>query len=178
MTLPLLANFGLEDGLELKITRRGAPPLGGGIVFQKKNVNFILNIFFFSKRSCWIQMSYCKNIECSNDVGRRRNSSYSWHCVSIHRKSWKKCNLLILQHEIDLPHVCRRRRVNVLLVRRATCWIESWPMCLFTLTTTKVRNVVFCYIEWYIMNKCFVFVGKEAGLSPGFGVSLVCESTT
>jgi len=49
VTLPLLANFGLEDGLELKITRRGAPPLGGGIVFQKKNVNFILNIFFFRK---------------------------------------------------------------------------------------------------------------------------------
>ena len=32
VTLPLLANFGIEDGLELKIVRRGAPPLGGGQV--------------------------------------------------------------------------------------------------------------------------------------------------
>jgi RNA 3'-terminal phosphate cyclase-like protein len=33
VTLPLLANFGLDaDSLELKIVRRGAPPLGGGAV--------------------------------------------------------------------------------------------------------------------------------------------------
>lgn len=32
VTLPLLANFGLDEGLELKIAKRGAAPLGGGVV--------------------------------------------------------------------------------------------------------------------------------------------------
>lgn len=35
VTLPLLKRFGLEDGIELRITKRGAPPLGGGeVVFS------------------------------------------------------------------------------------------------------------------------------------------------
>ncbi|KJE90878.1 RNA 3'-terminal phosphate cyclase-like protein [Capsaspora owczarzaki ATCC 30864] len=33
VTLPTLKLFGLEDGAELRIARRGAPPLGGGQVF-------------------------------------------------------------------------------------------------------------------------------------------------
>ena len=32
-TLPLLRKFGVEDGLELKITKRGASPDGGGEVY-------------------------------------------------------------------------------------------------------------------------------------------------
>lgn len=35
VSIPLLARFGVDDGAELKVVRRGAPPLGGGmIVFQ------------------------------------------------------------------------------------------------------------------------------------------------
>jgi len=35
VTLPLLKHFGVEDGLEFKIKKRGAPPLGGGeVIFQ------------------------------------------------------------------------------------------------------------------------------------------------
>eukprot|EP00041_Stephanoeca_diplocostata_P015377 m.293085 g.293085 ORF g.293085 m.293085 type:complete len:360 (+) comp20014_c0_seq3:260-1339(+) len=33
VTLPLLRRFGLDETVELKISRRGAPPLGGGEVF-------------------------------------------------------------------------------------------------------------------------------------------------
>ena len=33
VTLPLLRRFGVDVGLELKISKRGAPPLGGGEVF-------------------------------------------------------------------------------------------------------------------------------------------------
>jgi RNA 3'-terminal phosphate cyclase-like protein len=43
-----LKNFGIEEGLELKITKRGAPPLGGGevhfkccVVKQLKSVNLV-----------------------------------------------------------------------------------------------------------------------------------------
>lgn len=32
MTLPLLKHFGLDEGLDFKIKKRGAPPLGGGEV--------------------------------------------------------------------------------------------------------------------------------------------------
>ncbi|KAK3271295.1 hypothetical protein CYMTET_20346, partial [Cymbomonas tetramitiformis] len=32
VTLPLLKHFGVEEGLDLRITKRGAPPLGGGEV--------------------------------------------------------------------------------------------------------------------------------------------------
>lgn len=32
VTLPLLKRFGVEEGIELKVTKRGAPPLGGGEV--------------------------------------------------------------------------------------------------------------------------------------------------
>ncbi|KAI8059187.1 RNA 3'-terminal phosphate cyclase [Gongronella butleri] len=46
--LPQLARFGIEQGVQLKITKRGAPPLGGGeVVFncnsvrQLKPVNFV-----------------------------------------------------------------------------------------------------------------------------------------
>jgi RNA 3'-terminal phosphate cyclase-like protein len=46
--LPQLARFGVEDSIELKITKRGAPPLGGGqvtfhcpIVRNLKPVQFI-----------------------------------------------------------------------------------------------------------------------------------------
>ncbi|KAF8519643.1 18S rRNA biogenesis protein [Hysterangium stoloniferum] len=48
VTLPHLQPFGIEDGVELRITRRGAPPLGGGqvqficpIVKQVKTLNFV-----------------------------------------------------------------------------------------------------------------------------------------
>lgn len=33
VTLPLLKNFGIDEGMELKIKKRGAPPKGGGEVF-------------------------------------------------------------------------------------------------------------------------------------------------
>jgi RNA 3'-terminal phosphate cyclase-like protein len=36
--LPFLKNFGIEDGLEMKITKRGAHPLGGGEVIFKCGV--------------------------------------------------------------------------------------------------------------------------------------------
>lgn len=35
VTLPILKYFGVEEGLELKITKRGAPPNGGGQVVFK-----------------------------------------------------------------------------------------------------------------------------------------------
>lgn len=35
MTIPNLQKFGLEDGLELTIKKRGAPPEGGGRVIFK-----------------------------------------------------------------------------------------------------------------------------------------------
>ncbi|GJJ14526.1 hypothetical protein Clacol_008791 [Clathrus columnatus] len=48
VTLPHLQPFGIEDGLELRIKKRGAPPLGGGevqficpIVKQVKTLNFV-----------------------------------------------------------------------------------------------------------------------------------------
>ncbi|KAI8925597.1 RNA 3'-terminal phosphate cyclase/enolpyruvate transferase [Entophlyctis helioformis] len=48
LLLPQLSRFGIEDGLELKIAKRGAPPLGGGqvvfrcpIVRQLKPLQFI-----------------------------------------------------------------------------------------------------------------------------------------
>ncbi|KAF8275074.1 18S rRNA biogenesis protein [Lactarius quietus] len=48
VTLPHLEPFGISDGLELKIKRRGSPPLGGGevlfacpIVKQVKTINFV-----------------------------------------------------------------------------------------------------------------------------------------
>jgi len=48
VTLPHLEPFGISDGLELKIRKRGSPPLGGGevlflspIVRQVKTINFV-----------------------------------------------------------------------------------------------------------------------------------------
>lgn len=33
VTLPLLKHFGIEEGMELKVKKRGAPPDGGGEVY-------------------------------------------------------------------------------------------------------------------------------------------------
>lgn len=48
VTIPLMRHFGVDSGLELKIVRRGAPPLGGGqvvlqcpIVKQLKPIDLI-----------------------------------------------------------------------------------------------------------------------------------------
>ncbi|KAJ3297440.1 rRNA-processing endoribonuclease [Borealophlyctis nickersoniae] len=45
--LPQLKRFGVEDGLELKITKRGAPPLGGGeVTFRCPNVRALKPVQF------------------------------------------------------------------------------------------------------------------------------------
>ncbi|RUP43445.1 RNA 3'-terminal phosphate cyclase/enolpyruvate transferase [Jimgerdemannia flammicorona] len=47
VTLPQLKRFGVEDGLELKIIKRGAPPLGGGeILFHCPNVRQLCPVQF------------------------------------------------------------------------------------------------------------------------------------
>jgi RNA 3'-terminal phosphate cyclase-like protein len=45
VTLPLLRHFGVEEGIELKIKKRGAPPLGGGEVeFKCSNVKCLKSV--------------------------------------------------------------------------------------------------------------------------------------
>lgn len=38
VTLPFLSHFGIDEGLECKINKRGAPPLGGGMVYFRCSV--------------------------------------------------------------------------------------------------------------------------------------------
>ncbi len=43
VTLPLLKHLGIEEGLELRVARRGAHPLGGGEVILRVPVLKMLN---------------------------------------------------------------------------------------------------------------------------------------
>jgi RNA 3'-terminal phosphate cyclase-like protein len=47
VTLPSLKHFGLNEGLSLKVKRRGAPPLGGGeVIFTCPIVRFVLPVLY------------------------------------------------------------------------------------------------------------------------------------
>ena len=114
--LKIVGIFGVSEGLDLKITKRGSPPLGGG------------EIFF----SCPV-VSSIKNVDLS-EVGRVKRIR---GIAAVTRISPQASNRLV----------------------------ES------------CRSVLNTFIpDIYIYSD--VFKGPEAGLSPGFGVSLVAESTS
>lgn len=108
--------FGVNEGLDLKILKRGSPPLGGG------EVSF----------SCPVVSNF-QNIDLS-DAGRVKKIR---GIAAVNRISPQTSNRLV----------------------------ES------------CRSVLNTFIpDIYIYSD--VFKGQEAGNSPGFGVSLVAETTT
>lgn len=114
--IKILAMFGVNEGLDLKISKRGSPPLGGG------EVNF----------SCPV-VSNLQNVDLS-DSGRVKRIR---GIAAVTRISPQASNRLV----------------------------ES------------CRSVLNTFIpDIYIYSD--VFKGPEAGQSPGFGVSLVAETTT
>ncbi len=114
--LKLLSQFGVADGLELKIVKRGSPPLGGG------EVHF----------SCPILTSFSNVDLC--DSGRIKRIR---GIAAVTRISPQTSNRLV--------ESCR------------------------ALLNTFIPDI-YIYAD--------VYKGDEAGLSPGFGISLVGESTT
>lgn len=114
--IKILGMFGVVDGLDLKILKRGSPPLGGG------EVSF----------SCPV-LNSLKNVDLS-DIGRVKRIR---GIAAVTRISPQASNRLV----------------------------ES------------CRSVLNTFIpDIYIYSD--VFKGPEAGQSPGFGISLVAESTT
>ncbi|KAI9296867.1 18S rRNA biogenesis protein [Neoconidiobolus thromboides FSU 785] len=116
VTLRQLNKFGIEDGVELKITKRGAPPLGGGeVLFKCTVVRSLKPIRFIDE----------------GRIKRIRGIAYS-------------------------------TRVSPQTANRV---VES------------ARSVLNRYIpDIYIYTD--VYKGKESGKSPGYGLTLVAESTT
>lgn len=114
--IKILGRFGVSEGLDLKISKRGSPPLGGG------EVNF----------SCPV-VTNLQNIDLS-DSGRVKRIR---GIAAVTRISPQASNRLV----------------------------ES------------CRSVLNTFIpDIYIYSD--VYKGPEAGQSPGFGVSLVAETTT
>lgn len=114
--IKILAIFGINDGLDLKILKRGSPPLGGG------EISF----------SCPV-ISTLQNVDLS-DSGRVKRIR---GIAAVTRISPQASNRLV----------------------------ES------------CRSVLNTFIpDIYIYSD--VYKGPEAGSSPGFGVSLVAETTT
>jgi len=116
VTLPLIRRFGVEDGLELKISKRGAAPLGGGEVYFKCPVVRALKPLQFT---------------AVGKIKRIRGIAYS-------------------------------TRVSPQTANRV---VDSARGMLNTLLPD-----VYIYTDHYR--------GVEAGKSPGFGLSLVAETTT
>eukprot|EP00744_Colponema_vietnamica_P016882 GILI01023708.1.p1 GENE.GILI01023708.1~~GILI01023708.1.p1 ORF type:complete len:359 (+),score=75.32 GILI01023708.1:47-1123(+) len=116
VTLPLLKHFGVEEGLDLKIKKRGAPPLGGGEVLLTVPV-------VKSLRS--IQLL---------DEGKFKRIRGVAYCTRVS------------------PQTSNRM-------------VES------------ARGLLNDFIPdvWVFTDH---FKGKDSGLSPGFGCSLVAESTS
>jgi len=116
VTLPLLRHFGLEDGIELKIQRRGATPNGGGEIIFKCPVVRTLKPFQFLD---------------TGKIQKIRGVAYS-------------------------------TRVSPQIGNRV---VEAAKEALTAFTPN-----VFIYTDHY--------KGPESGLSPGFALCLVAESTT
>lgn len=116
VTLPLLRRFGLDEGLELKISKRGAMPLGGGEIYLQCPVVRTLKSLRF--------MDFGK-------IKRIRGIAYSM------RVSPATANRVVDS---------AREKLN------------------------KFIPDVYIYTDHY--------KGVEAGNSPGFGLSLVAETTT
>jgi RNA 3'-terminal phosphate cyclase-like protein len=116
VTVPLLKRFGIEDNLELRIVRRGCPPLGGGeVVFNCPNVRATLPV----------------DLADVGMIKRIRGVAYS-------------------------------SRVSPQMANRM---VEA------------ARSVVNAFIpDVYIYTDHFK--GPDAGLSPGYGISLVAVSDT
>jgi len=114
--LPQLHKFGIQDDIELKITKRGAPPNGGGqVMFRCSTIRSLKPI----------------NLIDEGRIRRIRGIAYSTR-VS--------------------PQTANR------LVDSAKALLN------------KFIPDVFIYTDHY--------KGAESGNSPGYGISLVCESTT
>lgn len=114
--LPVLGRFGVEDGLELKVTKRGSAPGGGGeVVFQCPNVRSVNPVRLL-------------------DMGRVKRIRGIVYTTRVAPQ--------IANRVVD---VCRGK-LNALIPD------------------------VYIYTDHY--------TGPDSGLSPGFGVSLVAESTT
>jgi RNA 3'-terminal phosphate cyclase-like protein len=117
VNIRLLKPFGLEEGIELTIKRRGAPPLGGGQVFF----------------TCPIVTSL-KPVQLGEDAGRIKK----------------------------IRGISSTTRVSPQISNRQ---IEA------------ARGVLNPFIpDVYIYSD--VYKGEDAGLSPGYSLSLVAESTT
>ena len=114
--LKLLGKFGVSEGLDVKIIKRGSPPLGGGEV-----------IF-----TCPV-LSSLSNVDLS-DAGRIKKIR---GIAAVTRISPQTSNRLV--------ESCR------------------------ALLNTFIPDI-YIYAD--------VYKGEEAGLSPGFSISLVAESTT
>jgi len=116
VTLPMLRHFGIEEGLQLKIKKRGAPPQGGGqVIFACPIVRELKPIQVLDE----------------GKIRRIRGIAYSTRVA---------------------PQVANRM-------------VDSARSVL-----NKYMQDVFIYTDHY--------KGNESGLSPGFALSLVAESTT
>ncbi|KCV72270.1 18S rRNA biogenesis protein RCL1 [Fonticula alba] len=131
--LPTLIRFGIEDGLEMKINRRGAPPLGGGEVFFRCLPVKALKAVDFSD---------------AGRIKRIRGIAYSARMSPAHASrsieaARSLLNKFIPDVYIYADHYSGRKAKK-------------------TAATTALGEIA----------------AAEAGLSPGYGISLVAESTT
>jgi len=116
VTLPILKYFGIEEGLELKITKRGAPPNGGGqVLFKCLPVRNLTPIQLLDE----------------GKIRRIRGIAYS-------------------------------TRVSPAIASRI---VDSAKGAI-----SEFQQDVYIFTDHY--------KGNESGLSPGYGLSLVAESTT
>ncbi|KAF0715883.1 hypothetical protein AaE_011237, partial [Aphanomyces astaci] len=116
VTIPLIKQFGLDEGLDFKVKKRGAPPLGGGeVIFRCPTVRQLKSIHL-------IEEGYIKRI---------RGVAY---CTRVS------------------PQTANR--------------IVDTSRGLFN----KLLPDVYIYSDHYR--------GTDSGLSPGYALSLVAESTT
>ncbi|CEP00635.1 RNA 3'-terminal phosphate cyclase domain-containing protein [Plasmodiophora brassicae] len=116
VTLPLLRQFGIEDGIELKIKQRGAAPLGGGEVY--------------------------------------------FRCSNVHQLK-----------AVDLTDAGKVKRI------RGIAYTTRVSPTLANRVVDSARGMLNNFIPdvWIYTDH---YKGKEAGLSPGFALSLIAESTT
>ncbi|KAF0687225.1 Aste57867_20987 [Aphanomyces stellatus] len=136
VTLPLIKHFGLEEGLDFKVKKRGAPPLGGGeVIFRCPNVRQLKSIHL-------VEEGFIKRIR--------------------YRALFRHENVCVDRIVFVGSGVAYCTRVSPQTANR----IVDTSRGLFN----NLLPDVYIYSDHYR--------GTDSGLSPGFALSLVAETTT
>ncbi len=153
VTLPTLRHFGVEDGLQFKIEKRGAPPNGGGQVY------FNCPIVKALKPIQLIADSKVKRIR-GIAYSARVSPQFANRMVEAAKGTLLKFSGDVFIYTDHYKGTCRSMLTPILQLLTSSS--HDYDI---------VHNL--CIRSPHLL----LSIGKESGSSPGFGLSLVAETT-